>query len=305
MSAAPSQTSQAALLNRFRAAYQAASLDWLKATLDDGLNPNTQDTVDLGTPHARQRHLLEFVLSPQADEINTELAKAMHKAGFLPKVVTILLEAGSDPRQAVFAEGKTPLMVAMQKEELEIVRLLIAAGDDIEATDHHGMSVAHYACSCRPSDVSMLALLEEHGVNFNPPATRYGQTHLMMLSGRMDDQLEPLIWMLQRTPERINDQDSHGDTALMYAIEAHNLDEIRTLIAHGADVTICNQKGKDALGYARDLSSHAEQKTSDAYKRFCREVVDELEVIVQAQQARNLVKDIATQAHAGGQRSSP
>lgn len=299
MSAAPSKTSQAELLNRFRAAYQAASLDWLKATLDDGLNPNTQDTVDLGTPHARQRHLLEFVLTPQDHEINTELAKAMNKPGFLPKVVTILLEAGSDPRQAVFAEGKTPLMVAMQKEELEIARLLISAGDDIHAVDHHGMSMMHYVCNSCPSDVSMLALLEEHGANIHVPPIYGGRTPLMSLAANPDASEGSLLWLLQRMPERINDQDESGDTALMYAIRTHNIDNMRILISQGADV------GLYELGYARGRLEMAKTKTSATYIRFCQEIHDELEVIVQAQQARNLVKDIATQAHAGGQRSSP
>lgn len=48
----------------------------------------------------------------------------------------------------------------------------------------------------------------------------------------------------------LNVQDDKGYTPLMYAITNHNLNMVKLLVEHGADVNLCNNNGQSPLEIA-------------------------------------------------------
>lgn len=58
-------------------------------------------------------------------------------------------------------DGLTPLMRAVDRNEMQVVDILIAAGADLNAVDEEGQTALHYAVCCDHSE--MVALLLYHG----------------------------------------------------------------------------------------------------------------------------------------------
>ncbi|RYG26484.1 hypothetical protein EON82_03115 [bacterium] len=92
----------------------------LRLLLDAGADPNMPS--DRGTP----------------------LHEAVEGDWGSPTSVRVLLEAGADPN-AADREGRTPLMIAADKGEVECIRLLLAGGADRTLRDHRHKAAIDYA----------------------------------------------------------------------------------------------------------------------------------------------------------------
>lgn len=87
------------------------------------------------------------------------LASALEK-DHDPRIVHLLLQAGADPNTPR-SDGWTPLMLAAQCAERDLVRTLLEAGADPHATKSGGWTAADMA-EYRHRD-AVIALLAEHG----------------------------------------------------------------------------------------------------------------------------------------------
>jgi hypothetical protein len=114
--------------------------------------------------------------------------------------------------------GRSPLLVAADCRNLEVVRILIEYDPaDINARAESGSTPLHWASGSRYfKDGSVLRLLLEHGADINAQ-NEAGQT--------------PLHWAVNRS----------------LAVEF-----VRVLLEHGADVEAKDKKGKTALQFAAD-----------------------------------------------------
>jgi Ankyrin repeats (3 copies)/Ankyrin repeat len=114
--------------------------------------------------------------------------------------------------------GRSPLLVAADSRNLEVVRILIEYDPaDINARAESGSTPLHWASGSRYfKDGSVLRLLLEHGADINAQ-NEAGQT--------------PLHWAVIRS----------------LAVEF-----VRVLLEHGADVEAKDKKGKTALQLAAD-----------------------------------------------------
>src|SRR5690349_24927759 len=104
-----------------------------------------------------QRRLVELLVSAGAtvDRPDRGGVTPLHRAvrARSPAAVAALLSAGADPRAATRKAGSTPLHLAVAPSgaggtagsgelQLEIVRMLLAAGATLADVDHHGVAVA-------------------------------------------------------------------------------------------------------------------------------------------------------------------
>jgi ankyrin repeat protein len=104
-----------------------------------------------------QRRLVELLVSAGAtvDRPDRGGVTPLHRAvrARSPAAVAALLSAGADPRAATGKAGSTPLHLAVAPTgaggtagagelQLEIVRMLLAAGATLADVDHHGVAVA-------------------------------------------------------------------------------------------------------------------------------------------------------------------
>ena len=108
----------------------------------------------------------------------------------------------------------TSLLLALHKGCLDIFRLLLSKGTDVNAQDDRGRSTLHIA-------------IDQHQV-----------------------EMVPLI--LQHKP-KINISDSFGNTAIMYAIQKGFIDIAKMLEKYGASLSGVNQKGDTLLHMAAKL----------------------------------------------------
>ena len=192
-----------------------------------------------------------------------------------PNFVRRLLECGADPLKQVHPEfGSTPLMRACARGNTEIVRLLIEAGDDVNAClPSDGWTVAHHAASCHTLEI--LVMLEARGARMDV-RSKDGRSLLHLAS----DNADCARWMLDRHPELLNHQDSDGCTPLMWSAIYNDLEGARFLISRGAALEIHNSRGQTALQIASE--------------RNHQRVFEELNGFVAADRARRALSELAS-----------
>ncbi|HWR39287.1 MAG TPA: ankyrin repeat domain-containing protein [Patescibacteria group bacterium] len=167
------------------------------------------------------------------------------------KAVKLFLEAGMNPN-SVTAEG-TPLLTAAAAGNLEIAKLLVEKGGNVNEKDKDGMTplmAAIFGEKDGTPKQEMVKYLLEKGADLN---TRFitngvGLTPLMAAAGAKD--LEVVKILLSKKID-INAPDVNtGMTPLMLATTNDNVEIVKELLSKGADV---NKKGKanmTALGLA-------------------------------------------------------
>lgn len=150
----------------------------------------------------------------------------LYNAAFLGKidiVNAILRVAGTSVKRLVNLkndnDNETALMVAAYYGYVEIVRMLIQAGADVNARDNKE-TVLHYAIV--NGSVDVIKLLIQHGARVNAP-DRDGLTVLMIASGQ--GRFPNVVKLLLQYGADIRVRDKQGKTALWYATHSYMKNE--------------------------------------------------------------------------------
>jgi hypothetical protein len=129
------------------------------------------------------------------------------------------------------------LLYACQRRDVsaEIVDELLKHGADIDVTDYQGFAPIHYAV--RNNRVDIVQLLLAAGDDINHPTTD-ATPLLLACEDLLDDRYEPFPVRLQLVNDLIDlgaDVRSHGSEAMFYAIASGNDTLVTTLIEKGAN----------------------------------------------------------------------
>jgi len=138
------------------------------------------------------------------------------------EIMKILIDAGAD-LNGENAYGDTPLIYASDstgRHRQEAITLLIESGADVNKPNCFGMNV--FIVSAARGDVKLLEVLLQHGARINA--------------------------IYPSSCSTIYDADPN---ALMYAAEEGQLEAVRFLLEHGADPLYKDAKGHAALYYAK------------------------------------------------------
>jgi ankyrin repeat protein len=144
------------------------------------------------------------------------------KSGDAERVAAVL-QAGADPEFANM-QGIRALALAAEYGWHGVVDVLIQHGADVNGRSTVSHPVARdvtalmAACGDSTGDPTMVAKLIEHGA-------------------------------------RLNDRDSHGRTALMYAVVSGHAEIVRTLLDSGADVDLASNDGDTPIDAAMESSN--------------------------------------------------
>lgn len=169
-----------------------------------------------------------------------------------PDLIRVLAAAGADVN-ARFRDGTTALVIAITdpiQERPDVIRALIEVGADVNTvTERDGMTPLMMAAELnyRKQYPEIVRALIAVGADVNA-RNRNGQTPLMVAMVRKADTetIEALVEAGADVNQRLED----GTTALMIAVSDTNKDRwavVKALIEAGADVNAVSKKGNTPL----------------------------------------------------------
>lgn len=148
----------------------------------------------------------------------------------------VLLNTDYDINKRVETEQgySMPIILAAENGKDELISLFLNHGADVNVIDSTGKNALIAAC------YAMTYRVENENM-------RYRQAKELIAN------CETVVDQLLETAININQQDEHGSTALIYAVNKHEspLEFVKKFIEHGADITIKNKVGKTAIDYAK------------------------------------------------------
>jgi Ankyrin repeats (3 copies) len=140
--------------------------------------------------------------------------------------VELFLQAGMPP----VVHGRSAIWTAVEFQQVEVAKLLIDRGQDVNERGEYGQTLVMLACDHK--DVPMLQLLIQSGANVNQ-ANDYKITPLA--SGAEQGNKE-IIEVLLAAGANVNARNTYGGTALQVAVLRGHTDIVKRLIDAGADV---------------------------------------------------------------------
>ena len=149
---------------------------------------------------------------------------------------------------AVSRDYSTALARAVDNEDFDEVRDLIARGENVNGKDENYDNITPIFIAIENGDLQMVSLLLDSGAKINV-RDRNKQTPLMRID---DDASAELVETLVRAGAKLNLSDNEGSTALVYASANASTEVLAALINAGADVNIANKAGETPLMKAAD-----------------------------------------------------
>lgn len=185
-------------------------------------------------PQQAAQQLLLFNISPQ------HYQQALHRHAAQPHIVRLLLAARVDA-DTPDAYGTTALLLAASEGNTESVKLLLAAGADINHRDDcDGRTALTRALQAGHADCAAL-LANADGLDFRP------WTPLTLGVAQQD--LEALRRFIG-TGNDVNEACSEGFTPLQLAATLGYTEAVSLLLDAGADIEKADEFGYTPLGYA-------------------------------------------------------
>jgi cytohesin len=236
-----------------------------KANIDlegntQGNNQYISDTSDIATP-------LDFAIRNGFTEIATMLITnganlgshtwwndtPLHIATSKENVelMKLLLSHGANINAGRAANYKqSPLDIAVCGNSPEAVRLLIASGASLQTrmqTHNGGSTTLFHLWAESGGNTNIANQLLAAGCNLNA-TNGDGQTPLHIAAGK----IEAATWLLNHQAN-VNAKDKNGQTPLHLVITSGNTNVIQLLLAYKADANATDNKGKTALAIFEDL----------------------------------------------------
>ena len=145
--------------------------------------------------------------------------------------------------------GETPLIIAVEDGNENIIKLLLEHGADIHQTNQNHETALMTALSI--DNINIIKLFFDHGKSINLEHGKsinlentYGYTPLMLAVSNGN---EEAIKLLLDNGADINQLNQNGMTPLMLAVSNDNEEAMEMLLERGADINQPNQNGETPL----------------------------------------------------------
>ena len=204
--------------------------------------PDTENTPLHFAVENRHDNVVETLLKLGAD-VDT---KNIH--GYTPlmtafsqnqiAIAKMLLKNNANLKEATDKLGTNPLHIAVKKGHLDLIALLIEHGADIECRKKDGLTALLYAVGYK--NIDALQILIDHGANVNTPAIV--KDAITPLQKACADGSKNIVEMLLKNGVDIEAKNSHGKTALRYAVFFNKIEIVELLVKYKARIN-----GSEAL----------------------------------------------------------
>ena len=155
------------------------------------------------------------------------------------EVVRSLLKEKIDV-DAAQGDGTTALHWAAFRDDLDMVKMLIAAGANVKVTTREG-AITPLSMACNNGDAAMIETLLKAGADPNETNAN-GTTALMTAAGA--GSADAVKVLLDHGANAKAKETAHGQTALMFAAALNRDAVIRILMAHGAEPNVTTEVKK-------------------------------------------------------------
>ncbi len=150
--------------------------------------------------------------------------------------------------------GDTALFKSLEKKHYEIAKLLIAHGADVNIADNFNYEAPLHLAAYF-GNFEIIKMLLEHGADVNIKNDENTTALLYTFKQQHDDEIVKLLLSYGADPNIKNKsrigykccQDEKGYTPFLEAVSYANLDIIKLLIEHGADIHAENNYGVNVL----------------------------------------------------------
>ncbi|XP_061602864.1 ankyrin repeat and SOCS box protein 2-like isoform X1 [Cololabis saira] len=168
---------------------------------------------------------------------------AIHQAAWFGEemCLRVLLSAQPGMTNKKTAHGETALLVAINKDYLECVRLLLEHGADPNIQNNEKETPLYRACEL--NSPAIVAMLLNRGATVN---TRCNQDWTAVQEAVVRNNVE-ICEMLLKAGAKLNLRNMYGITPLFTAAQSGQLDTLRFLLKHGADINTQAADGATAL----------------------------------------------------------
>lgn len=204
----------------------------------------------LSIAHESSPHLQRVQTAPNPEQIAQYHGLHAAVAHGDPAKIEQEIQKGAD-LDAVDPHGRTPLMVAAYRRDLDAARNLIDAGANVDALDRQQYDALTIAAV--NDDAEMVKLLINAGADASAITSPYQGTALIAAAhlGHVD-----VVDALIAAKAPLDHVNNLGWTALIEAIVLgdggpRHVATVRSLVAAGADVDLADEKGMRPLRLAR------------------------------------------------------
>lgn len=207
----------------------------VKALLEAGANIEAKDEDDQTSLHHA------------ANGGHPEAAKLLLEAGAKTEVHT----KGSDTGLILDNQGRTPLHLAAEQNNAEVVQILLAAEADVNALSTIEQNPLHRIAVCCDGDGGkVVQILVEAGANIEAKDSM-GYTPLILAAGGGLGEIKALL-------EAGADKDAvtiNGYTPLHIAAHQGRVEVVKVLLAAGSDKDAKDYRGKTPFDFATERNS--------------------------------------------------
>lgn len=158
------------------------------------------------------------------------------------EVVRLHLDHGADIETRGHT-AMTPLLLAASEQDLSMVRFLLSRGADVLAQGELSRPVLYWAL-CSDNDVSMAQILLEAGADIKQEDETGRNAVFWAINSTRDDVLQ---FVLSHGADIEHRETYRGHTPLLSAVVNKNLLGVRMLLKHGANANACESYGYSAL----------------------------------------------------------
>jgi ankyrin repeat protein len=175
--------------------------------------------------------------------------------------IKTFLDSGLDANATLQGDGTSVLMKASNSADVEMVKMLLARGADINYTNKYGWTALLKALDNRKHWTTVTPVLIKSGADVNATLKSNGYTPLWKAIGKIKKNKGAAIKIIKsllskgadaNAPYISKDARYSGETPLMSASKKGSADVVKLLLSHGADVNARTKAGKTALDYARE-----------------------------------------------------